>query len=71
MAGGVVDIIEDVVSVVVPPGESVEFMVRVVVQSVVDHPNWWDVDLRDKLMRRENCPPPLGNGWWRRSLDQI
>ena len=31
----------------------------------------WTQDLRAVLPRNTNCPKPLQNGWWRRSLDQI
>jgi hypothetical protein len=31
----------------------------------------WQRDIRADLPTNDDCPPPLDNGWWRRSLDQI
>lgn len=70
MPGGRVEIVDGVVVVFLKPDAEFEFSFRVVNDAPVDD-EWWDVDLRGMLARRENCPPPLQDGWWKRSLSQI
>ena len=31
----------------------------------------WARDITEDLARNDNCPPPLQDGWWQRTLDQI
>ena len=61
----------DVIIVNVTPGQGVTLTFQVLAEAEAPAESWWDVDLRDVLPRRANCPPPLQNGWWPRTLAQI
>jgi len=61
----------DVLVLEIAPGGEVSLTFQALAPAPESPEPWWDVDLRDVLPRRANCPPPLQNGWWARSLEQI
>ena len=61
----------DVVILQVQPGAEVSVTFQALADPEPPEPTWYDLDLRGILPRGSNCPAPLHNGWWPRTLEQI